>query len=64
MYKVIANGEDVQQNVVEIIADNLTDLDNLQVETQTACYGAGSSCIVIENSSVWMLGNDKVWHEL
>lgn len=64
MYKVIANGEDVQQNVVEIIADNLIDLDTLQTDTATAYYGAGSSCIVIENSSVWMLGNDKVWHEL
>ena len=64
MYKVIANGEDVQQNVVEIVADKLTDINDLQIETQTAYYGAGSSCIVLENSSVWMLGNDKVWHEL
>ena len=64
MYKVIANGEDIQQSVVEIVADNLTDINNLQAEAQTAYYGAGSSCIVLENSSVWMLGNDKVWHEL
>ena len=64
MYKVTANGEDIQQNVVEIVADYLTDIDDLQAETATAYYGAGSSCIVIENSSVWMLGNDKVWHEL
>lgn len=64
MYKVIANGEDVQQNVVEIVADTLNDLNDLQVETTTAYYGAGSSCIVLENSSVWMLGNDKIWHEL
>lgn len=25
---------------------------------------AGSTCIVLEDSSVWMLGNDDIWHEL
>ena len=25
---------------------------------------AGSTCIVIENSSVWMLGTDKEWHKI
>ena len=64
MYRVISNGEDVQQNVVEIIADTLSDLDDLQTETETSYYGAGSDCIVLEDSSVWMLGNDKIWHRL
>ena len=59
MYKITANGEDIQQTVVEIVADELADISTLPV---TFC--PGSSCIVIENSSVWMLGNDKVWHEL
>ena len=64
MYRVIANGEDVQQSVVEIVADTLADIEDLQTETATAYYSPGSNCIVLEDSSVWMLGNDKVWHEL
>ena len=59
MYKVIANGEDVQQTVVEIIADTRSDINTIP-----KTYSAGSSCIVIEDSSVWMLGNDKTWHEI
>lgn len=64
MYKVIANGEDVQQSVVEIVADTLADISDLQIETAEAYYSPGSSCIVLEDSSVWMLGNDEIWHEL
>ena len=65
MYKVTANGENIQQEVVEIVADSLTDIDDLQEKTnKSKYYGPGSTCIVIENSSVWMLGNDRVWHEL
>ena len=41
------------------MCDNLTDIETLP----TDC-GAGSTCIVIENSSVWMLGSDKEWHEI
>ena len=59
MYKVIANGEDVQQSVVEIVADTLADINILPV-----IYSPGSDCIVLEDSSVWMLGNDKIWHQL
>ena len=59
MFSVTANGDNIQSSVVEIVADNLTDITNLPTE-----YGVGSSCIVLENSSVWMLGNDKVWHQL
>lgn len=58
-YKIISNGPNIQSNVVEVIADTLTDLD-----TVPTSFGVGSDCIVLENSSVWMLGNDKVWHEL
>jgi len=59
MYKIIANGEDIQQTVVEIVADYITDIDTIPTS-----FSPGSSCIVIENSSVWMLGNDKAWHEI
>lgn len=58
-YKIIANGEDVQSSVVEIIVDTRADMDTLPTD-----YSAGSDSIVIEDSSVWMLGNDKQWHEI
>ena len=58
-FKVISNGDNVQSDVVEIVADTLSDKDNVPTT-----YGVGSDCIVLEDSSVWMLGNDKVWHEL
>ena len=59
MYKVTTNGNNIQSSVVEIVADELADIDTLPTT-----FGVGSSCIVLENSSVWMLGNDEHWHEL
>lgn len=58
-YKVIKNSDITQPDVVEIIADTLDDLNILPIS-----YGVGSDCIVLEDSSVWMLGNDKTWHQL
>lgn len=55
MFKIINN----MQSTVEGIADKRTD-----VETIPTHYGAGSTCFVIEDSSVYMLGNDAKWHEL
>lgn len=55
MYKVTQN----HQTNVEIIADLRTDIDTLPTY-----YGVGSTCFVIEDSSIWMLGNDAKWHEL
>ena len=59
MFKITANGEDIQQTVVEIVADLRSDINDIPTN-----YSAGSSCIVLEDSSVWMLGNDKTWHEI
>lgn len=56
MFKITQN---LLSNIVEVIADNRNDID--QIPTH---YGAGSTCFVIEDSSVWMLGNDAKWHEL
>ena len=58
-YKVIRNGDITQSDAVEVIADTLSDLDNVP-----KTYGVGSDCLVLEDSSVWMLGNDGEWHEL
>lgn len=56
---VISNGNTIQSSVVEIVVDTLQDLEDLDTD-----FGPGSDCIVLEDSSVWMLGNDKVWHQL
>lgn len=58
-FKVMKNSDTTQSDVVEIVADELADLTDIPTE-----YGIGSDCIVLEDSSVWMLGNDKTWHEL
>lgn len=57
MYKITGN---LQAGVVEITADTVNDIDELP----TTGISAGSTCFVIENSSVYMLGNDEVWHEI
>ena len=59
MYSVTANGSNVQSSVVEFVADRLTDIETLPTNV-----GAGSTCLVIENSSVWILGTDKTWHQI
>ena len=59
MYKVISNGNIIQSSVVEVVVDTLTDIDTLPTT-----FGPGSDCICLEDSSVWMLGNDGVWHQL
>lgn len=55
MFKVIKNF----QCTVEAVADDRADIQEASTE-----YGAGSTCFVIEDSSVWMLGNDDEWHEI
>ena len=58
-YKIIRNGDNTQSSVVEIVVDTLAELDDVPTD-----FGVGSDMIVLENSSVFMLGNDKEWHEL
>ena len=58
-FKVTVNGNNIQSSVVEIIADTESDIADLPTDV-----GIGSDCICLENSSVYMLGNDKVWHEI
>lgn len=58
-YKVTVNGNNIQSSVCEIIADTAADVENLPTDV-----GVGSDCIVLEDSTVFMLGSDHVWHEL
>jgi len=56
---IYKNGDRTQSALVEIVADKVEDIDSLDTS-----YYPGSTCVVTENSSVYMLGPDKVWHEL
>ena len=56
MFKVTQN---FQSGVVEVIVDLRDDMTEIPTH-----YGVGSTCFVIEDSSVWMLGNDAQWHEI
>ena len=58
-YRITVNGNNIQSSVVEIIADTVADVDTLPTDV-----GVGSDCIVLENSSVYMMGCDGHWHEL
>ena len=58
-YTIIQQGDTVQYNKYDCVCDALEDKDNLPTD-----WLPGSVCIVLEDSSVWMLGNDRVWHEL
>lgn len=58
-YRVMSNGANIQSNVVEIVVDTRTDLEDVPTT-----FGIGSDVICLEDSSVFMLGNDKTWHEI
>lgn len=46
--------------VTEFVVDYLTDITTLPITP----YAIGSTCFCIEDSSVWMLGNDRQWHQI
>ena len=77
MFSITKVGDEVSSREVrEFIADLLSDVEKLphisSRGTENAIYDdgladpihSGSTCFVIENSSVWMLGNDDVWREI
>ena len=59
MYNIKQQGDTVQNGIMEAMADTRADIETLPTK-----WLAGSTCLVIEDSSVWILGNEKVWHEL
>lgn len=58
-YSIIQQGNAVNTYILSLVVDLKSDVSNLPTDIET-----GSTCICLENSSVWMLGNDKVWHEI
>lgn len=59
MYGIKQQGDTVQNGVIEAVADNLADIQELPTK-----WSIGSTCLVIEDSSVWILGSDRIWHKL
>lgn len=59
MYGIKQQGDTVQNGVIEAVADNLADIQTLPTK-----WSIGSTCLVIEDSSVWILGSDRIWHKL
>lgn len=61
MYNVIKSSDNVAPYIMEYVVSTLLDIDTLPVKPTCA---PGSSCVCLENASVWMLGDDNIWHEL
>lgn len=59
MYSIKQQGDTVQTYVIEAVADTRADIASLPTT-----WAVGRAGLVIEDSSVWILGNDLIWHEL
>ena len=59
MVGIIEQNGKTTYNVVELAADTEADILDLSTE-----YAQGSTCFVIENSSVYMLNGNKQWEPL
>ena len=62
MITISKQGDKASTYLTEFIVDYLSDvfsLPHLYDDVAT-----GSTCFVIENSSVYMLGSDDIWHEI
>ena len=61
MYNVIKSSDNITPYIMEYVVSTRADINTLPVKPTCA---AGSTCICLEDSSVWMLGDDSIWHEL
>lgn len=57
MYSSIRQGDKSGPYIVEFVADQVSDLEQIPVDD----IRAGSTCIIIADSSVYMLDHDKTW---
>ena len=58
-FTIMKNGDNTQSTIVELLVDTRAEINDLPTN-----YGIGSDAIVLDDSSVWMLGSDFEWHEL
>ena len=56
MFTIIKEKDKQTNNIQEFICDFEIDINNLPID-----IAAGSTAFVIENSSVYMLNNNKQW---
>ena len=61
MYNVRKASDNISPYIMEYVVSTRADIDTLPVKPTCA---AGSTCICLEDSSVWMFGDDSIWHEL
>lgn len=62
MIKITAQRGEVEAYVIEFVVDTRSDIQDLAIKYPKSA--AGSTCICVEDSSVWMLSGDGAWHEL
>ena len=61
MYSITAQSGNTSSYIMEFQVDKIEDLVDLPKSPTCA---PGSTCLCIEDSSVWALGNDNKWHEI
>ena len=59
MINYISQSGVTSYNVVEFVVDTRADVAQLPTK-----HAAGSTCLVIEDSSVWMLDSQETWKEI
>lgn len=62
MVHFISQDGDISYGIAELIADKRKDVEGIPNKMPKDC-APGSSCVVIEDSSVWLLGSDG-WQEV
>ena len=60
MYSIVNQGSVSNGYMRQIIADKLSDLVDLPKKAQGS--GVGSQCLCLEDSNLYVLGNDDEWH--
>lgn len=61
MYSITAQSGNVSSYIMEFQVDKLEDIATLPKSPTCA---SDNSCLCLENSSVWKLGDDNEWHEI
>lgn len=60
MFTVVSNGSVSNNYAKQIIADKISDLQDLPKRANGAAVG--SQCVCLEDSNLYVLGTDDEWH--
>jgi hypothetical protein len=58
-YSYTSENGQVKKYAAEFLADKIVDIENLPTDVRP-----GSSCLCLENSSIYILNNEKTWQKL